>query len=314
MPRRLFDFIPLVFAGALYAVALKYFVLPSKVILTGTEGIASSLSYYYESDNLFIILYLVFQLALFLFALKFIGRSFALRTLAVVATVVTALAILPELQIADPGPTNERMLLVLFGGLLAGAAKAIAFERRGSTGDEDVIGAYFALKFLKPVGSIAILSAVVSTTFGLGLELLKSGQTEPVINTLMYTSIYIFASAETLNTLYKKFRLSMITIITENPDEVGEAITTSSPHRTYTVQDGVGGKTGKSFKMLRAVITHEELPDLLDALAEAEPSCFYYFHDIEGVSSQYYITPIGAPKPVASSPRGASSRADVTVD
>ena len=163
MPRRLFDFVPLVFAGGLYAVALKYFVLPSRVILTGTEGIASSLSYYFESDALFIILYLVFQLALFLFALKFIGRAFALRTLAVVVTVVAGLAILPDLQIADPGPTNERILLVLFGGLLAGAAKAIAFERRGSTGDEDVIGAYFALKFLKPVGSIAIISAAVST-------------------------------------------------------------------------------------------------------------------------------------------------------
>jgi hypothetical protein len=36
-------------AGALYAIALKYFVLPSKVILTGTEGIASALSYYFDS-------------------------------------------------------------------------------------------------------------------------------------------------------------------------------------------------------------------------------------------------------------------------
>jgi len=302
LPKRVLDFVPLVFAGGLYAVALKYFVLPSRVILTGTEGIASSLSYYFESEPLFIILYLVFQLALFGFALKFIGKSFAFRTLAVVATVVAALALLPELQIADPKPTNERILLVLFGGLLAGAAKAIAFERRGSTGDEDVIGAYFALKFLKPVGSIAILSAVVSTTFGLGLELLKTGQIEPVINTLMYTSIYIFASAETLNTLYKKFRLSMLTVVTELPDEVGGAITTTSPHRTYTVQDGVGGKSGKTFKMLRTVITHEELPELLEELAEVDPSCFYYFHDIEGVSSQYYITPIGAPRPVRQRP------------
>ena len=48
-------------AGVLYAMALKYFVLPSKVILTGTEGIASALSYYFDSYPLFIGLYLIFQ-------------------------------------------------------------------------------------------------------------------------------------------------------------------------------------------------------------------------------------------------------------
>ena len=64
MRRLLTDYGILVLAGVVYAVALKYFVLPSKVILTGTEGIATALSYYYDSYWLFIILYMVFQAAL----------------------------------------------------------------------------------------------------------------------------------------------------------------------------------------------------------------------------------------------------------
>ena len=55
------DYAMTIGAGALYAIALKYFVLPSKVILTGTEGIATALSYYFDSYWLFIILYLIFQ-------------------------------------------------------------------------------------------------------------------------------------------------------------------------------------------------------------------------------------------------------------
>lgn len=61
MLRRLTECAFVIFAGILYAVALKYFVLPSKVILTGTVGIASALSYYFENYTLFILLYLFFQ-------------------------------------------------------------------------------------------------------------------------------------------------------------------------------------------------------------------------------------------------------------
>lgn len=280
-------------AGMLYAVALKYFVLPSHVILTGTEGFAAALSYYFESEWLFIGLYALFQSCLLSFAYFKVSRTFAARSLCVILVVVTGLAVLPELQFAQPEPQNERIILVIFGGLLAGVAKALAFRNRGSTGDEDVLGAYFAMKYLKPVGLVAIFAAIVSTTFGLSLDLLKQGEFEVVINTLMYTCIYIFISAETLNNLYRKFQLTMLSIITRKPKDVGKAITAASAHRTYTVQDGVGGHSGEAFNMVRAIVTHEELPQMIATVQQADPNCFYYHHDIEGISGRYYIAPIG---------------------
>lgn len=293
MRRILIDYGLNFLAGLLYAIALKYFVLPSKVILTGTEGIATALSYYFESYWLFIGLYLLFQSALLTFAFAKVSRVFALRSLLVVGTVVAALTTLPELQFAQPEPQNERIILVLFGGLLAGAAKALAFSHRGSTGDEDILGAYFAAKYLKPVGSIAIFAAIVSTAFGLAMDLFKNGQFESVVNTLMYTSIYIFASAETLNNLYRKFKITMLAILTRNPTNVGEAITTTSAHRTYTTHQGTGGRSGETFIFVRTIITHEELPLMIAKIRSADPNCFFYYHDIEGVSERYYIAPIG---------------------
>ncbi|MGZ0655659.1 YitT family protein [Coraliomargarita sp. W4R53] len=293
MRRTLIDYSILVLAGVLYAVALKYFVMPSKVILTGTEGIATALSYYFESYWLFIILYMVFQACLLVFAFTGVSRVFALRSLVVVTVVVLALALLPELRFADPEPNNERIILVLFGGLLAGVAKAMAFTHRGSTGDEDILGAYFAIKYLKPVGSIAIVAAVVSTAFGLTMDLIKNGEFESVVNTLMYTCIYIFASAETLNNLYKKFKITMLAVITNQLKSVGDAITTSSAHRTYTVHDGKGGHRGEPCHIVRTIITQEELPQMIAAIHAADPNSFYYHHDIEGISGRYYIAPIG---------------------
>ncbi len=286
------DFMTTMGAGALYAVALKYFVLPSRVILTGTEGIASALSYYFDSYRLFIVLYLIFQTILLVFAFVRVSKTFAVRSLIVIATVAIFLAFLPDLRFAQPEPQNERMVLVIFGGLLAGVAKAIAFRNRGSTGDEDIIGAYFAIKYLKPVGSIAIFAAVGSTTFGLITDFMKTGEFEATVNTLMYTCIYIFTSAATLNNLYRKFKITMVVIITRTYRTVAEAITMTFNHRTYTVQQGMGGHSGESFWMVRTIITHDELRKLIDVIELSDPNCFYFHHDIEGVSRRYFIAPI----------------------
>lgn len=293
MRQKIVEHSSIVVSGLLYAVALKYFVLPSKVILTGTEGIAAALSYYFESYWLFIVLYLAFQAVLIAFAFRSVSLAFAVRSLIVVSTVVISLSVLPELRFAEPEPQNERIILVIFGGLLAGFAKALAFKNRGSTGDEDILGAYFAMKYLKPVGSIAIFAAIFSTAFGLALEWLKNGKFEPIVNTLMYTCIYIFASAETLNNLYHKFKVTMLVVVSKDHQAVGNAIKSTLSHRTFTVQQGIGGHSDATFAMVRAIITQEELPALIDAIEIADPRCFYYHHDIEGVSRQYYITPIG---------------------
>ncbi len=280
-------------AGLLYAIALKYFVLPSRVILTGFEGIAVSLAYFFDRTWVFIVLYAIFQIALLWFAYGSFSKTFARRTLVVVVMVILGLALLPELQLASREPQNERLILVIFGGLLAGVAKALAFKNRGSTGDEDIIGAYFAMKHLRPVGSIIIIAAIVSTGFGLLMGLLKGDDFTALVNTLMYTCVYIFASAETLNNLYHKFKLTMLVVISADPERVKLALQEASPHRTYTIQTGVGGHTGNAFSMIRTIVTLEELPKLLSGLETRSPDAFYYHHEVEGVSRSYYITPIG---------------------
>jgi uncharacterized membrane-anchored protein YitT (DUF2179 family) len=280
-------------AGLLYAAALKYFVFPAKVILTGTEGIAAAFAYYFDSDSLFLLLYAVAQSLLIAFAFAKVSRTFAFRSMLTVGTVLLSLPLLPAMEFASPESYNERIILVLFGGILAGIAKAIALRLRGSTGDEDILGAYFAMKYLKPVGSIAVIAAVISTAFGLGLDFLKNQRIEPVVNTLMYTAIYIFASTETLNNFFRKFKLVMITVFGKDPEQIGATITRVAPHRTFTVQHGTGGYSCEPIHLVRTIVTHEELPDVLDAISAGCPNAFHFHHDIEGVSGNYYIKPIG---------------------
>lgn len=293
MLKNIKDYIFIFAGGFVYAVALKYFVLPSKVILTGTEGIAAALSYYFSDYRIFILLYSIFQLVLLIFAFFQVSRKFAMRSLLTVGTVILFLTVLPEFHFAQPEPQNERIILVLFGGLLAGVAKALAFRSQGSTGDEDILGAYFAIKYLKPVGVISVFAAGGSSAFGLFMDFLKNGNFEEVINTLMYTCIYIFASSEMLNSLYRKFQITMFTVITREHQRIGESIKKVFEHRTFTVQPAIGGHSTESFSMVRTLVTKEELPKLINAIEEGDPDCFYYHHNIEGTSKKYYISPIG---------------------
>ncbi len=280
-------------AGLVYACALKYFVFPAKVILTGFEGLAAATAYFFEIEWLFLVLYGIAQAILIAFAFAKISRTFAFRTMLTVAAVIIGLSFLPQLEFASPESQNERILLVLFGGILAGLAKAAALRLRGSTGDEDILAAYFAMKYLKPVGTIGIIAATVSTAYGLTLDYVRTETIEPVINTLMYTSIYIFTSAETLNNFFRKFKLVVLTAVTQDTKALGEAILEAAPHRTFTVQQASGGYSSQSMELVRTIVTHEELQDVLDAIDLRTPDALWYHHDIEGISSHYHFKPIG---------------------
>jgi uncharacterized membrane-anchored protein YitT (DUF2179 family) len=148
------------------------------------------------------------------------------------------------------------------------------------------------MKFLKPVGNIAIIAAIISTVFGMTLAFIKTYQIELVINTLMYTAIYIFMVTETLNNFYRKFKLVLINVITQVPNEIGENIVAMLPHRTFTKEKGIGGYSKDNVTILRVIVTQEELSDVVRIIEKADENAFFYYSNIEGISKHYYISPI----------------------
>jgi uncharacterized membrane-anchored protein YitT (DUF2179 family) len=85
--RQVEEYAAVIFAGALYAVAIKYFIFPARVIMTGMEGVSIATAYFFNSKWLFIWMYLFFQAILVIFAFFKIGFRFAFRTLLVVCSV-----------------------------------------------------------------------------------------------------------------------------------------------------------------------------------------------------------------------------------
>jgi len=285
-----FGFSPLAFAfatGLVYAVGIKYFIRPAGVILTGTEGIAISTSYYFASEALFVLLYALFQAALLAFSFLKIGLSFSVKTLVTVATVAILVAVLPGFRVASPESENERIVLVLFGSIIMGAGKALSLRNRGSTGDEDIIAVYFSERLRKPVGKVIIVAGIIAGAYGLALDFLKFGSLERTLNTLIYTVIFLFMTAETVNLVYKRYRFSALEIVTEHATEIGASLSSILPGRSMTRSKAVGSFSGTEKDLITVVLTQEELPEALRAVESLDAKCFAYHYELQGIQGRF---------------------------
>ena len=81
-------------------------------------------------------------------------------------------------------------------------------------------------------------------------------------------------------------------VITKLPDQIGADIREKLPHRTFTIENGYGGYLKENVKILRVIITQEELRDVIRIIEKVDAHTFYYFNDVEGVSKKYFISPI----------------------
>lgn len=285
--KSLYEYILPVFAGFLYALSIKYFIRPTNIIMTGTEGISLATSYYFNSEFVFVILYSIFQFVLLLFSFIKIGYRFSIKTLIAVSSVSIFILILPAIKFGSPEPENERLVLVLFGSIIAGVAKALSLKNRGSVGDEDIIAVYFSEKLRKPVGKTIIAAGMISMVYGLVLSYLQTQSITYVANALMYTTIFLFISAQTVNGIYKRYKYSNVFINVDNIKSIADIIKRILPERSYTVSNVIGGYSRMSRKQISLILSQEELPTLLEALGDMEEKCFIHYNQVEDVMGRF---------------------------
>lgn len=276
-----------ILTGIIYSIGIKYFIRPSGIILTGTEGIAIATSYFLNSESIFIVLYSIFQALLLAFSFKKIGPGFSLKTLITVVSVVLLLIVLPAIEIASQETHNERIVLVLFGAIIMGSGKALALRNRGSTGDEDIIAVYFSEKLRKPVGKIVIIAGSIAMVYGLTLDYAQYHSVARTFSTLMYTSIFIYMTAQTINMIYKRYKFSSIQIITENADEIEEVLAKIIPERSFTRTKAIGSYSGTEKDLLIIILTQEELPEVLASVRETDGKCFVFYHELQGIQGRF---------------------------
>jgi uncharacterized membrane-anchored protein YitT (DUF2179 family) len=256
-----FDYLQIVVGALLVAAGTNLFFVPNNVVSGGVVGIgiiAHSLL-----GTPVGLVSLLLNLPLLAVGWRWAGgiRFFARTALAVA---VMSLAIDLSAPFLHP-PTQDRLLVICYGGLLDGFGMGLVFRGRGTTGGTDIL-ARLAHRYL-----------------GLGI-----GQTLLALNVLIFAAagfIYgaeavmvalalAFVSARTLDTVQAGFSVSrQAMIVTNHPDAVRETIS-ANLGRGVTVLEGRGGFTGEPRPILWVVVAAHEVVRLKRRVAEADPRAF----------------------------------------
>ncbi len=256
-----YDYALIVVGALLVGVGTNLFFVPNKVVSGGVVGIA--IMAHYLADTPVGVVSLLLNLPLLVVGWRWGGGvRFLART--VVAIAVMSLAIDLTAPLLHP-PTQDRLLVICYGGLLDGLGMGLVFRGRGSTGGTDIL-ARLANRYLGlGIGqTLLALNVVIFAAAGFIFG------AEPVMVALALA----FVSARALDTVQAGFSVSRQAMIVTNHPEAVCATIKLHLGRGMTVLAGRGGYSGAERPILWVVVAAHEVGRLKRRVAEADPKAF----------------------------------------
>ena len=164
MKQTIKDYTMIVIGVALAVAGLNLFLVPNKIAAGGVSGLATI--FYYIFHIPLGISIIVLNIPLFIFGLRLLGKSFAIRT-TVALLLYSALA-----ELIPISPINDMFLGCVYGGVLVGIGVGMVVRAGGSTGGSDMAAKILSIRF-KSIGIGGFVFAIdflVITAAGLAFE------------------------------------------------------------------------------------------------------------------------------------------------
>lgn len=140
MKQKFLDYILILIGVAIAVAGLNIFLVPNKIAAGGVSGLATIFYHIFGIPLGFSII--VLNIPLFIFGLKLLGKSFAIRTI----YALLAYSIMAEI-IPIPAPGQDVFLGCVYGGVLVGIGIGIVIRFGGSTGGTDMAAKILNSKF-----------------------------------------------------------------------------------------------------------------------------------------------------------------------
>lgn len=248
--------------NALYALAVKLFLMPAGLITGGTTGLAMAAAHMWGvSVPLFVLVFNVFMLAL---GYRVLGKAFALTTVA--STFLYPLALNAfDLLLGELVLTQDLLLCTIFSGLGIGAALGIVIRSGASTGGMDIPPLVLYKWFRIPV-SVGLYAFDF-------LILLLQMLFRPVENVLYGILLVLIYSLVLDRMLLMGQARTEVKIVSAQAREIADAIL-HQVDRGVTYLDGRGGYLGTDTEVILSVISNRELAKVEKLVHEIDPTCF----------------------------------------
>lgn len=244
------------------ALALNLFYVGNNIAAGGLAGIGTILNYFFKWPIGLTVFLLNMPIALCAIGIK--GKAYAILTLmamGVYSLVVDLLSFLPCI-------TDDKIVAVVFGGILYGTSAAFAIKARLSTGGTDLLAKLLITKFKTLTigtlfmiidGSIVVMAMLAYKTIDAGI----------------YALLAIVVSSLVTDKLSSGFnRAQMFYIFTDkNTDEITNAILYEI-HRGVTSISAKGKYSGSDKEILFVVVKPSQTPKLKAIVRKYDPTAF----------------------------------------
>lgn len=271
----LIDILVVIFGNTSIAVAVAFFIIPNKLLVGGTAGIAVAVNAFLDIPEEIIINVLIY--ALFIAGSLVLGKGFFLKTITSTLVYPVLLTMAGELYDFIPKEyiTMDTLTSVICSGLLVGFGIGIVYRRNASTGGMDIIplivNKYTGIPLhllLMAVDCFTVLLGVIAY----GLQASVYGVISVVLCSFVIDKTILLGAKQT----------KQVQIISEDSDEILSRIL-QDLDRGCTIVESRGGYTNKSRDMLMVVVPINQYQTLIDLVHDIDPSAFIIVSDINEI-------------------------------
>ncbi|MHC1682245.1 MAG: YitT family protein [Clostridiaceae bacterium] len=253
------------------SLSINMFIINANLVSGGVTGISLIIQYLFKIP----VGYSVFILNIPLLILSFfkINRRFTFMT--IFGTVSSSITLLLTDFTKSFIPSEDPLILCIYGGVLSGLGLGIVFTNRGSTGGFDVFSALIKKQY--PDAEIGKVSFILNTIIVI-LGALFFGLTKA-----LYSLISMYISSFVIDRVIKGFnRKKLILIITEHEDDMSKAIM-RDVKRGVTLLYGEGAYTHHQRKIIYCVVALSQVPTVREIAGYVDPKCFMSILDVSEV-------------------------------
>lgn len=274
------NFVFLVVAGCVNAFGVTVFLAPVKLYDSGISGTSILLSQITPEYMTLSIFLLILNIPLFLLGLKKQGAAFTVYSVFAVAvysfTSWLITDILPiDVSIASPLAGEDLLLCALFGGVISGVGSGLTIRYGGAIDGIEVMAVIFAKRLNVTVGTfVMIYNVILYVVCGF----IMHSWILPLYSIVTYA-----AGLKTVDFVVEGFdRSKEVMIITDKPDEIGEALMTAFECGTTRIC-AKGGYSNADKTIIYFVVNRFQISRMRNIIQKIDPMAFVTISEVADV-------------------------------
>jgi len=268
---RILSLLLVLVGNVIFVATVKLFVMPSRLISTGTTGIAFVVNHLLNIPMSGFIL--VFNIVMLCVGWAILGRKFAMTTIFSSLFYPMMLEVLNR-TLGDMVVTDNMILNVLFSGMGLGLGLGLVIRGGASTGGMDIPPLVLNKLFRVPVS----VSLWISDFFIMLMQMAFHP-----LEDLLYGILLLITISVTLNkTLVFGSGKTEVKIVSDRALEIRDAIL-SQVDRGCTLLHAEGGFRRNATEVILSIVSNHELVKIERLAREIDPNCFMIMNRVSEV-------------------------------